>query len=849
MTFKRFIGLPKDIYFLLILLFVILFFFRSYVFFEGDFVQDYLLPRDSMAHAYKVETVKSMLTTDNSLVDWDDDWYCGYHPFRFYSPLGYVPYVILNIVMNDLGAALRTGILLGFVLGAIGMYFLVLTLMQDKLEHLYVRIAATGSALFFSLHPHIVEFVALTGELPALYAIAMMPISLIFLFKFLRSGSLKMCVVYAITTAITFLAHAHFGVVVAFCGLLFFVISLKKGQIRQRISVYFLYIILLAGLVAFWILPYFTEGPLLGNLTLYSWQSELTSINYLDLVLAPQNYYSGVRYLGIVSIIIMFFAFLDRKKWRDLAGLFSGFIVIWLLAIGPKTPVYALLPFNELFFPERALPLLVLITGCIMAFSLVAIMKYIDNIMSSKKFNHNMRSGIPYVLAFLLIFLTLSDTSVRYAGLATLYPGDSDFVLLGDKINSLNNEQEGGRTMFLGPEYTLYSYSPILSGRPLVDGYYGQGSKLSYDFLYLSTFSINNNYTEFFLGRFVDYDIKYVIVDATYDLMLNNLLRTEQFKLIDTIGGYKLLEFLGRKGFVIEDRPDVLVIGMNEYTLNLASGILKVFAQNFTVTDGQYTCIDDYTSNDLKGHDVVLIHSIKYHDKLAAEKLLSQYSKEGGFLVVDADFSTNSTANFMGGRSQIFYSKEPLKITYSEFDATFDLKLLELNGVFYEELDEPLLIVNGNKTIIGRKNGVMFVGGNLFYNSALNNEPAQISIIQQLISSGLKTDGGRKADYLVLKDQPDHKEYKVSLSAESMIRLSITTSPYWRVHVDGVPANIIDQAGFMRLIIEKGEHIITLHYADTVLKMISNAITVIALLLCVTIYIKGKPRIRAGNLF
>lgn len=839
MTFKRLKTRFKDIYFISLLLIVIVIFFGNYMFFEGEFVEDYLLPRDSIAHAYKIETVKSMLTKDNVLVDWDDGWYCGYHPFRFYSPLGYVPYVTLDIIMNDLGAALRIGMLLGFFLAAIGMYFLVLTLMQERVEQFYARIAATGAALFFCLHPHIVAFVALTGELPALFAIAMMPISLIFLFKFLRSGSFQMCVACAIATAITFLAHAHFGVVVAFCGLLFFIASLKKGQIRRSVSVYFLFIALLAGLVAFWILPYFIEGPVLGNPTLYSWQKDLTSIDYLDIIIAPQNYYSGVRYLGIVSIIIMPFAFLDRKKWRDLASLFFVFIVVWLLALGPKTPVYSVLPLSELFFPERALSLLVLISGCIMAYSLVAIMKYLNKITSAKKFGRVLRRELPCALAILLIVLTLFDTSVRYNGLATVYPGDPDFVAIGDRIKSLNNE-DGGRTLFLGPEYTLYSYSPIISSRPLADGYYGQGSKLSYDFLYLNSFSINNNNTEFFLGRFVDYDVQYVIVETSYYMILNNLLCTEKFNLVDTIGRYALLEFLGRKGFAIEQRPDILVMGMNEYTVEVASGILKIFAQNFTVTSGQYNFIDDYKLTDLEGHDVVLIHSIAYHDKLSAEKLLSMYVNDGGFLMVDADFSADSTGNFMGGEYCVFYSKASSNITYSKFDTEFNLKQMELNGVVYQELDESLLVVEGNKTIIGQKNGVVFVGGNLFYNAALTNDPAQISIIQQLVTWLLKTDGGRKADYVVLTDKPGYKEFKVNLSSENAIRLSMTTSPYWRVQVDGVSANVIDQAGFIRLLVERGAHVITLQYADTASKTISNAITVVSLVLCVVICARGR---------
>lgn len=853
---RRSIVRLADIFCILAMVFIILVVFRNYAAY-GELVQDYLLPGDSMGHVYKVEMTKKILLEDRALVDWDDGWYSGYHPFHSYSPLGYVPYVIISIFLSDVGVAFRIGIILGFVLAALAMYFLVLTLLQDRAEQLCVKLAAAGAALFFSLNPYNIGFIVGGGELPSLYSIAMMPVSLVLLFKLLRKGSVKMSVGYALATAITFLAHAHFGLLAAMGGLLLFVTSMiarflqstrmtvdgfstssvAKKQILRIMAAYVFSIILLAGLVAFWALPYFIEAPVLSDVTAYAWVLRQKSIGYLDIVIRPEMALWGARYVGALAIIIMPLGFLDRKSWRDLGGFFLTFFIVWLLALGTKTPAYSLLPFGNLFFPERAIGLLVLVTGCVLAYSLLAIVKRIDRVLSFRKFNSVVRRGLSYGVAILLMVLVMFDISIGFAKAVGLSSGNPEFVKIGDLVQSIDGEMEGARTLYVGPEYVLYSYSPILSGRPYADGYYAQGSKSSYVIEYCRTSGIERNETKFFLGRYVDFDVKYVVVDITDDVMLNNLLRTGQFQLINRSGKYTLLQFLGRKGFIIEGRPDILVVGIDDYTSELAKSVLDVFAQNFTVTKGQYTYIDDYTLSDLKGHDAAVIYGIKFHDMSAAEKLLSQYVEEGGFLIIDADSSSDPAGRFMGVDYHLFTPSSASTVTYSKFNLTSEVNSSLWSGAVYEGLDDPLLIMSEGKTVIGRKDGVVFLGGNLFYNTDVTAEPAQISLLEQLIDMGLKTDGGRRVDYEAVEKTPDHKEYTIRLDSDSMVRLSMTTSPYWRVYVDGVPSKIIDQDGFVRLFVRAGEHTITFQYADTPVKTASNAITAASLALCALIYV------------
>jgi len=854
-----------DFFFIIAMIIFILVVFRNYAI-SGEIVRDYLLPGDGMGHAYKVEMIKRMLFNERMLLDWDDGWYAGYHPFHFYSPLGYVPYVFLNMVLNDLGAAFRAGIVIGFIVSAIGMYFLVLTILHNRASLLAVKLAATAAALFYSLNPRNTLFIALGGELPALYSIAIMPVSLLFLIRLLRSGSRKTAVGYALVTATAFLTHAEFGLLAFAGGFLIFIsetireviLSLEPGesglsmsyvmkkQILKTIACYFLSIILLGGLVAFWMIPFFAEANSLASVWARPPASQF-SIGYLDIVVRHVSI-KYWRYIGATAVIAMPLALIDREKWRDVGCFVFVFFVIWLLALGPNTPVYYLLPFEELFRPERSLSLLALLVGCVLPYSLLAIRNRLDEGLRSRKLHRAIRHALPSAVTVVLILLVVFDISISF-GQLTLMKGDPEFIDLSDLIRSLDGESEGARMAFVEndslrtwPTYVLYTFSPTLTNVPYSDGYYRSGSKLSYVMFYSSTIAVQRNETKVFLGRFVDHDVKYVVVNVRDKLMLNNLLRTGQFRLIETVGKYRLLEFLGRKGFIIEGRPDILAIGMDDYTAKVAKGTLDIFSQNFTVTRGQLTYIDDYTLDDLKGHDAAVIYGIKYRDMSAAEKLLTEYVKGGGFLIIDADSSISSSGKFMG----VSYHLTPSigsNITYSKLGPTLGLEVPQWTGVVYEGLDESFLVAGENKTVAGRKNGVVFLGGNLFYYAALTNDAVKISFLEQLVAMGLKTDGGQSIDYDVLEKRPDYREFRIQVASDAMIRLSTTTSPYWKVYVDGVPVKVVDQDGFIRIFVEAGEHVITLKYSDTPLKTASNAITVATLVLCVLAYRKTQLRV------
>jgi len=853
-----------DVLFMLIMVCVILAVLRNYMV-SGEIVKDYLMAGDGMGHAYKVEMVKRMLLNDRVLVDWDDGWYCGYHPFHFYSPLGYAPYVVLNIVLNDLGGALRVGLALGFIAAAVGMYFLVLTLLHDRAGQPYAKLAAAGAGLFYSLNPHITYFVAVAGELASLYSIAMMPVSFLFLFKLLRAKSFRMSVGYALATATVFLTHAHFGFLVFTGGFLLFMSTtvrdillsihvaeggfsmdrLRKREILRTTVAYVASVMLFAGLVAFWMIPFFLE---VSDLAKVMWpEVPYFSVGYLDVVERSVAVVSRGRYLGAIPVVAMIFAFLDRKNWRELGPFIFSFFIMWLLALGSNTPIYALLPFEKLLPPERALSVLALITACVLPYSFLGIKKGVDEALRLGKSHRFTRHGLAYAFGVLLIVLVMFDISIGFRGFSLL-KGNADFIDLSNQIRSLDRELEGARMMFVEPSrswptYVLYPFSPILADRPYASGYYEEGSKASYAVFYSSTVAVEKNETKYFMGRFVDYDIRYVVVMVEDNLTLNKLLQTGQFRLVDTVGRYNLLEFLGRKGFIIESRPDILVIGADDYSVEVARGVLSSFSQNFTVTRGQYNFVDDYSLSDLKDHDAVVIYGIKHHDMSAAEKLLSQYVKDDGFLMIDADGSADLSGRFMGVNYYHFTPSAASTIAYSKFNFTSGLNPSGWTGVVYEGLDDPLLITSEDKTIVGRKNDVVFLGGNLFYHTAVTFEPAQISLLEQLTVSELETDGGRRVDYEVIEKRADHKEYKIRLDSDAMVRLSITTSPYWKVYVDGVPSKIIDQDGFVRLFVRAGEHTITFQYTDTTIKIASNVITGVSLMLCALIYLRfGKGK-------
>jgi len=850
----------KDAFFILAMVLVILLVFRDY-FVPGELILNYSLPGDSIAHAYKIETAKRMLLNDRMLIDWDDGWYNGYHPFLFYSPLGYAPYIILDIAVNDLGIALRVGIILGFVIAAVGMYFSASTLLSNRTEELQARVIAAGAALYFSLNPYNMYFIVVEGELPALYSIALMPISLIPLFRLLHNGSRKAGAAYALTLGTAFLAHGHFGFLAAASGLLIFICAtgrrllssveikedgaslnrVRSKQISRILISYTVSILLLAGLVAFWLIPYSVYAPTMADIRAISNPYiELQSIGYLDIFRVAKAY-QGTTYVGATAIAIMLFAFLRRRSLRIVSCFAFAFILMWLVALGSNTPIYPLLPFGKLFYPERAISILALLAACMLSVSLQEIVKRFKESTHLGRLGCSVRHCLSLTIVVLLIGIVIFDISSSYAKAAKLSSGNPDFSNLCRAVRLLDGESEGSRTIYvysphyvarpLTPEleYVLFSYSPILTGKPYAYGY--SFSKLGYSIDYSRTYAVALNQTKFFLGRFVDYDIKYVMCYLEDRVVLNNLLNSGQFKLIDTIGNYVLLCFSGRRGFIIEGRADILVIGADDYAGTVVKSVLDPISQNFTVTKGQHSFVDDYTIDDLRAHEVVVIYGVRFHDLSSAEKLLSRYVNNGGYLIIDADRSPTPKGRFMGVDYHIRAFDKGSNITYSKF--RLDLNPSTWTGAVYEGLDERLTVVNTDQTVIGRKNGIVFVGGNLFYHTAITSEQTQVALLEQIITTGVCTDGGRKVDFDVLRKLPNLKEYAIHVASDTMIRFSLTNSPYWTVYLDGAPTGVIDQDGFTRLHVTAGGHVVTFRYTDTVVKTVSNIISIISFTLCI----------------
>ena len=850
----------KDTFFIFAMVLVILLVFRDY-FVPGELILNYSLPGDSIAHAYKIETAKRMLLNDRMLIDWDDGWYNGYHPFLFYSPLGYAPYIILDIAVNDLGIALRVGIILGFVIAAIGMYFLASTLLNNRTEELQARIIAAGAALYFSLNPYSMYFVVVEGELPALYSIALMPISLILLFRLLHNGSRKAGAAYALTLGMGFLAHGHFGFLAAASGLLIFICAtgrrllssveikedglslnrIRNKQISRILTSYIVSILLLAGLVAFWLIPYSVYAPTMADMqALSNPYLERQSIGYLDIFRVAKAY-QGTTYVGATAITIVLFSFLRRRSLRIVSCFALAFFLMWLMALGSNTPIYSLLPFGKLFYPERAISVLALLAACMLSVSFQEIARRFKESTSLRRLGCSVRHCLSLAIVVLLIAIVIFDISSSYAKAAKLSSGNPDFSNLCRAVRLLDGESEGSRTILVyspyyaarpgAPqlEYVLFSYSPILTGKPYAYGY--SFSKLGYSIDYSRTYAVALNQTKFFIGRFVDYDIQYVMCYLEDQPALNNLLDSGRFKLIDTIGNYALLSFSGRKGFIIERRADIFVIGADDYAGTVVKSVLDPISQNFTVTKGQHFFVDDYTIDDLMAHEVTVIYGVRFHDLSVAERLLSRYVSNGGFLIIDADGSPTAKGRFMGVDYHIHAFDKSSNITYSKF--RLDLNPSRWTGAVYEGLDERLVVVDTDQTVIGRKNGVFFVGGNLFYHTAISSEPAQIVLLEEMITLGVDADGGRKVDFDVIRKSPNLKEYAIHVASDTMIRFSLTDSPYWTVYLDGAPTGVIDQDGFTRLHVTAGGHIVTFRYTDTAVKTMSNIVSIISLALCI----------------
>jgi 4-amino-4-deoxy-L-arabinose transferase-like glycosyltransferase len=178
-------------------------------------------------------------------------------------------------------------------------------------------------------------------------------------------------------------------------------------------------------------------------------------------------------------------------------------------------------------------------------------------------------------------------------------------------------------------------------------------------------------------------------------------------------------------------------------------------------TDVSHTFIDDYDLNRLKSYDAVLLYDFRWRDRVAAERLLERYVREGGTLLVDASSNAGGLPdNLYGLDRQVFLGalidRVPVPAAARVHVTSSDLKAGGADPVFGRFVTEDGIspwygsVYSGfptdDLTVLASADGlpivsektlgrgrIFFVGENLVFHAFLRGTGSERGFVRRLI--------------------------------------------------------------------------------------------------------------------
>jgi len=404
--------------------------------------------------------------------------------------------VIIFKLTNNLITTYNAIILIGFSFGGYSMYLLSNHFRRNFYSSIVAGIVFTFSTFHFS---H-------SGHHLGLSMIGWIPLYLLILFKIQKEQSLSYSILGGIFLFLISLTHLYYFVIVILFSLIFVgVFLIKKKEIRNKIFIKQVSIIMIIGIaltIGTSYSVFFSDDEF--NKT-QLWQHEMFSVSLENLIMPTPRHTSqpltdyaimygihdlagnpnvpGVRsieqavYLGYAAIILSTIALINFRKqyawfWASLGGLFL------LISLGPELRIFNNL--TGIILPERLLYEVIPGWDAIRAparfivvtnISLAILSSYtIFNLMEKKLFSNK----IKYIILFVIIAILLFDYSQL--------PFDTNEIVIPEIYDEIKSDKSSFTILELplgghgaDDNYTMSSpafmFYQTIHEKPIIGGY------------------------------------------------------------------------------------------------------------------------------------------------------------------------------------------------------------------------------------------------------------------------------------------------------------------------------------------------------------------------------------------
>lgn len=654
---------------------------------------------DTYGHLFKGEILYESLKKGELFLKFNESWYNGIQPYRYWAPMPYYILAVINLLTNNIIVTYNVFIVFIFILGGLGWLCWGNYSGRQNLGLIF------GLLWFFV--PNNLRILFAEGNLPYVIVNSLVPYVLLYYYKSLREDRISNYIMLAFVMFIITLNHAMLS---AMTGLSLFILAFIDSAINKRYIKHLLVLIFaFMGIMtaSFWLYPALKGGIMaMDKSSVANVMETLTYPLVQSLNPLGRFSYNQAYYFGLAFAFTAFFGLLlsTRKQWAP----FMAAVIILFGTTKAALPLLEKLPMNQLFWMNR--------------FTSIAMALIISGLVLWKGLRKSLMAGLIGIL------IIDSACSFYVLGFNTQFPRERAKQLDGalkiavQRIGVMDSSSFGSF-----PSYYIGSNGPVTNQ---VFGWAWQGATTSKNLVELNT-ALEEGYYGFMFDRALELGADTLVFSKALVSDIKNL-----DKIADNIGYVKY-----------EESPDTIiykypVTSSFGTSVNYEGIVIGSYAPNLIylfpkLQTGISNYIDDYTFEDLRLQRAVFLSGFKYRNKKAAEDLLLKLSKGGVKVMVDI---TGMEGSFLGitaepilinnNYNEIYYKDNPLHmedfpVEYSSWKTYF------INGI----KNNDSYMVSNRKLInfIGKKDNdnLTFIGMNIPYYAFLTQNPNAVKILEE----------------------------------------------------------------------------------------------------------------------
>lgn len=564
---------------------------------------------DTYGHLFKGNILYDNFKQGKFFVNYNESWYNGVQPYRYWAPLPYYILAVINLATNNIFSTYNVFIGFVFILGGLGWlcwgYYI-------RRQNLLLVVAI----LWFFV-PNNLRILFSEGNIPYVIVNSLVPFVFLYYYKTINEKKTINYLILAILMSVITLTHAMLS---AMTGVSLFILAALDAVINRRYSKNTLsltYAFLGIMITSFWLYPALKGGIM--SIDKASVADVMKALTYpLSSSLNPLLRFSNIEiyYYGLAFAFVAVFGLLFSTK--NERAPFVAALVILLGTTKLTLPILQKLPMNQLFWMSR-------FTSISMGMIVIALIIW-----------KTLRKSVLCLLVSLLVID--SACSFYVLGFNGQFPSNISKTLnsasriAAQRVGVLDSSQFGSF-----PSYYI-AYNHAGGNTNQVYGWAWQGAATSKNIVLLNT-ALERGYYGLMFDRALELGSDVLVVKKSF---ITDYKKLEEAA---SIVGYK--KYQEDSETIIYKYPSVSRFGTSVNYEGIAIGsyspnALYIFPK---LRAGDSEFLDDYTYSELRKEKVVYLSGFKYRNKKNAEDLVLKLSRSGVRVVIDV---TGLEESFLG---------------------------------------------------------------------------------------------------------------------------------------------------------------------------------------------------------